>query len=48
MQGVADAGVEGYDEEVVVAEGFCQGFVVVVVDFGDGEFVVGGEGSIAG
>ncbi len=49
MQGWRGAGVEGYDEEVVVAEGFYKGIVVVVVDFDDGEVgVVGGKGGIAG
>ena len=32
----------------MVAEGFRQGRVVVVVDFGDGEVVVGREGGVAG
>jgi hypothetical protein len=49
VQGWRGASVEGYDEEVVVAEGFYQGIVVVVVDFDDSEVgVVGGEGGIAG
>jgi hypothetical protein len=47
VQGVSDAGAEGYDEEVVVAKGFCQGRVVIIVNFDDGEVVVGGKGSIA-
>lgn len=31
----------------MAAERFCQGIVIVVVDFGDGKVVVGGEGGVA-
>ena len=47
MQSVGRAGADGNDEEFLVAQRFCQGIVIVVVDFGDGKVVVGGEGGVA-
>lgn len=47
MQSVGRAGADGNDEEFMAAERFCQGIVIVVVDFGDGKVVVGGEGGVA-
>ena len=47
MQSVGRAGADGNDEEFLVAQRFCQGIVVVVVNFGDGEVVVVGEAGVA-
>jgi hypothetical protein len=47
MQSCGSAGADGNDEEFMAAECFCQGIVVVVVDFGDAKFIVVGEGGVA-
>jgi hypothetical protein len=47
MQSCGSAGADGNDEEFLVAQCFCQGIVVIVVNFGDGKVVVGGKGGVA-
>lgn len=47
MQSYGSAGADGNDEEIMAAERFCQGIVIVVVDFGDSKVVVGGKDGVA-